>query len=298
MRFSSILGNDQSLDGGAMFGNAPKVLWQRWLTPDSENRVQLSCRALLMETQSQKVLFETGVGAYMEPKLAQRYGLVSHNHVLLDHLSEKGLSDAAISSVVLSHLHFDHAGGLLSAYVEGKAPQLLFPNATYYVGRKAWERACSPHPRDRASFIPELQTLLEDSGRLVLIEEDDSLFFDNVTVNFFVSDGHTPGMLLADIRSKDQRVVFGADLIPGKPWVHLPITMGYDRFPEGLIDEKKELLESLVNQGGWLFFTHDPDSAAARIQKDSVSGRYLAISEQAELSDAALFNSVDLTHTE
>jgi len=276
MKFSSVLGNGQRLDGGAMFGNAPKALWSRWIEADETNRIPLACRALLLEAGEHKVLFETGIGVYMNPKLRDRYGVLSPEHELLLSLEKLDLDHSDITAVVLSHLHFDHAGGLLTPWQEGKDPELLFPNATFFAGRLAWDRAVDPHPRDRASFIPELEGLLRTSERLVLVEQGDVLNFGPAMVSFWLSEGHTPGMLLADIRGEGQRVVFGADLIPGKPWVHLPITMGYDRFPERLIDEKRELLNSLVADGGWLFFTHDAAVATASIQHDTQRDRFSA----------------------
>ena len=165
MEFWSLIGNSQRLDGGAMFGNAPKALWSRWITPDAENRIPLACRCLLVkDLEGRNVLFETGIGAFFEPALRERYGVVEDRHVLLDSLAEAGLTHEDIDVVVLSHLHFDHAGGLLAAWEAGQAPRLLFPKATYLVGAEHWRRAMQPHPRDRASFVPELQSLLEASG--------------------------------------------------------------------------------------------------------------------------------------
>ena len=167
MKAWSIDGNTQRLDGGAMFGNVPRPMWERWVTPDAENRIPLACRALLVELDDgRRVLFETGIGAFFDPKLRQRFGVLEDRHVLLDSLAALGLSDADIDIVVLSHLHFDHAGGLLAAWQDAQAPRLLFPQARFIVGRDHWERAQAPHPRDRASFIPELNALLQASGRL------------------------------------------------------------------------------------------------------------------------------------
>ena len=266
-RFSSILGNSQKLDGGAMFGNAPKALWQRWIPADELNRIDLSCRCLLIQDGEKNILFETGIGAFFSPKLQQRFGVVEKEHMLLKNLEHMGLSHADIDVVVLSHLHFDHAGGLLESYQESKTPDLLFPNATFITSKEAFHRACNPHARDKASFIPHLQEQLQDSGRLVLVEEESCPVL-GPDYRFVYSNGHTPGLLCTEIQTPLGPILFGADLIPGSTWVHIPITMGYDRFPELLIDEKTQILQSLLRRSGYIFFTHDHKVALARITQD------------------------------
>jgi glyoxylase-like metal-dependent hydrolase (beta-lactamase superfamily II) len=271
----SILGNSQRLDGGAMFGNAPKPMWEKWIAPDELNRIPLACRTMLIEEEGgRRILFETGIGAFFPPKLRERFGVQESEHMLLKGLHAIGLSDADIDVVVLSHLHFDHSGGLLAAYREGTQAQLLFPKASFVVGDEAWQRAVDPHPRDRASFIEELQPMLEASGRLELVrgERSDVLGPD---YRMHRSHGHTPGLMLSEVPSESGPIVFAADLIPGRPWVHLPITMGYDRFPEQLIDEKRSLLSDLVSRNGRLFFTHDPEVALSRVARDE-KGKFSA----------------------
>jgi glyoxylase-like metal-dependent hydrolase (beta-lactamase superfamily II) len=272
----SIRGNSQRLDGGAMFGNAPRPVWERWIAPDERNRIPLACRAMLVreldEGRARWILFEAGIGAFFEPKLKDRFGVVESEHVLLRSLENVGVSPDDVSAVVLSHLHFDHVGGLLTAYEEGRAPELVFRNARFVVGAQAWERAVKPHARDRASFIPELIALLEQSGRLELVHGATSSTLGEA-YTLHRSDGHTPGLMLAEVPSSDGAVVFAADLIPGRPWVHLPITMGYDRYPERLIDEKSALLTDLVARRGRLFFTHDPECALSRVARDA-AGRF------------------------
>lgn len=279
-RLTSLLGNSQRLDGGAMFGNAPKALWTRWAAPDDDNRIPLACRCLLIEEEGRRILCETGIGAFFEPRLRERFGVVDDGHVLLGALAARGLSEDDIDVVVLSHLHFDHAGGLLSAW-DGSPPRLHFPRATYVVGAAAWARARAPHARDRASFVPELHALLEGSGRMEVVHGSTSTTL-GPAFRLHLSDGHTPGLMLLEVPMPGGPVVFAGDLIPGVPWVHVPITMGYDRFPELLIDEKERFLTDLEARGGRIFYTHDPETALSGVTRDD-RGRFRAASPLASL---------------
>jgi hypothetical protein len=142
---TAVLGNGQRLDGGAMFGNAPRAVWEKWIRPDDLGRIPLSCRAMLVEIDGRLLLCETGIGAFFEPKMASRYGVYEERHVLLDSLKAIGVSEADIDFVILSHLHFDHAGGLLPSRQSQQSglTDLMFPRAKYVVGSVAFD--CTPN---------------------------------------------------------------------------------------------------------------------------------------------------------
>lgn len=272
-KLTSIIGNSQKLDGGAMFGHVPKAVWSKWLGPDEKNRITLACRALLIQEEKRNILLETGIGAFFEPALRSRYGVEEPEHVLLQSLANVGLSHHDIDMVVLSHLHFDHAGGLLSEWKAGQSQTLLFPNAKYIVSQTGWERALHPHIRDKTSFVPHLNQLLLASNRLEIIDSNKSSLLGK-DYEFLFSDGHTPGLMhtVVHVENEDP-VIFASDLIPGTPWVHLPVTMGYDRAPELLIDEKRKLLDYAIQHKARLFYTHDPEVAMSYVKCDE-AGKY------------------------
>lgn len=284
MQLFSLPCNSYRLDGGAMFGNAPKALWERWMPADEENRIALATRALLVLTGKETILFEAGIGAYLDPKFRARFGVQGAENVLLESLAAHNVTPADVTHIFISHLHFDHAGGLLSAWQEGREPELLFPKALYHVGQAAWERATHPHPRDRASFIPALHRQMEASGRLKLVDPSQVLSFHDLELHFFPSEGHTPGLLCADLRFGGSRLVFPSDLVPGSAWLHLPISMGYDRFPERLIDEKRTLLTSLAEEDAWIYYVHDPLHAASKVKWDDDHQTFVPMDARQDLA--------------
>ena len=237
---------------------------------DTQNRIDLACRALLIrDDDGRLILLETGIGAFFEPKLSKIW-VTSDTHVLLENLGALNVSPDEIDIVVLSHLHFD-VGGLLTPWSADSPYSLCFPKAQFLVSEEGWARAVKPHYRDRASFIPELNQLLLDSGRLEAVKGASSEILGPRLDSLF--RGHTPGLMLCGADTAIGPIVFAGDLIPGVSWVHLPITMGYARFPERLIDEKDSLLTDLVGRGGHLFFTHDPQIALGKVVRNE-KGRF------------------------
>lgn len=272
MIITEIQGNRFKLDGGALFGNCPRALWQRWYTPDEQNCVEVTGRALLVQVDGQRILLEAGIGVYMEPHLRDRYGVSEDRHMLLEHLRVHGLDHTDIDVIIISHLHFDHSGGLLTAWQADKQNELLFPKARFLVSRPVWQRATNPHPRDRGSYIELLGELLEGSGRLEFVDCAHHPGLPNAFSFQFV-DGHTPGMIITELDLPEGPLLFAADLIPGMPWMHLPITMGYDRYPELVVNEKRAVLEDLLARSGSIFFVHDPSVAIAKVARET-GGKY------------------------
>jgi len=271
VQISSVEGNRQWLDGGAMFGNVPRAVWAGWVPPDERGRIELACRSMLVEVDGLKILAETGIGAFFDAKFAERFGVFEREHKLLNNLKALGLKHEDITHVILSHLHFDHAGGLLPTWAEINAGNdaLLFPNAKYVVSEEGFARAMRPHARDRASFISHLQDKLIKSGRLVVIPKGRVQSGIHDCVTFAYSDGHTPGQMHTMVKGAARSIWFCGDLVPGRAWAHLPVSMGYDRFPELVIDEKTKLYRQVAQKDWISFFTHDHRVAAATLGFDS-----------------------------
>ncbi|MBW1855895.1 MAG: MBL fold metallo-hydrolase [Deltaproteobacteria bacterium] len=272
MECFSIEGNRQWLDGGAMFGNAPKTLWMQWIKSDSQNRIPLACRSLVIKRERLTLLFEAGIGFYMEPKLSSRYGVEGDTALLLKNLKNAGIAEEDINYVILSHLHFDHAGGMVPEWPEiNKADwSPHFPNATYIVGKDQYERSLSPHHRDQASYIPGLAEKLKESGRLILLDSEKPELEDlKGRISFLYAHGHTPGLMNSIIQGEKETIFFASDMVPGTPWVNLHIVMGYDRYPEQTVNEKKMLMERAVAERWLLFYTHDPHTVASRVRLNS-----------------------------
>ena len=279
---SAVEGNGQYLDGGSMFGSVPRALWERWHPCDKLGRIKLATRALLIVCDDLVLLCEAGIGNFFPAKLADRFGVSEmHHNRLLTSLDGLGVAPRDIDYVILSHLHFDHVGGLLN-----NDGELNFPRARYVVSKDALARAKSPHVRDRASFIADLPDKLEDSGRLLIVTGQQIPEIPTTRLHFTFSDGHTPGQMHAIIHGQHQTLFFAGDLIPGTSWIHLPITMGFDRFPEQIVNEKQQIYQQVVDEQWLVFYTHDPKTVASYIKHDQ--NKYQATTELNELRNYQL----------
>lgn len=250
------------LDGGAMFGTVPKVLWEKTNPPDESNRIGMSLRSLLVEDGERRILVDAGVGgAVFGPKEMEMYAVRN---------AGTGVDPASVTDVVLTHLHFDHAGGVVTNGPDG-VPGLTFPKARHWLQRRNLENAKAPNDRERASYLKQTWQVLEASGCLSLVDGAAEILPEIFTVP---SEGHTAGMQLVRVGQGPGSVVYCADLIPLVPHVRVPYTMGYDICPGRLIEEKRRLLDEAEREGWLLFFEHDPEVAACRLSREK--GRVVA----------------------
>ena len=260
-KLSIIESGSFGLDGGAMFGIIPKPLWQKTNLADDVNRVRLATRNLLLESDSKKILIDTGMGDKWDDKSRNIYA-VDEKLSMDSALSGKGLKSDEITDVILTHLHFDHTGGS-TIKVSGKL-QPAFPNAKYYVQKQNFEWAVNPSDRDKGSYIKENFQPLMEEGVLHLIDGNKN--FDD-EIEFFVINGHTFGQQMVKISDGNNTFLFCSDLIPFYSHIPLHYIMGYDLQPLVTLQEKKKYLKIAVEENWKLFFGHDPEIAFATVKK-------------------------------
>ena len=265
------------LDGGAMFGTVPKALWSKSNPPDENNRISMEARALLLKSKNpnnphKNILIDTGNGSdfvakYGEKlgsKFSQMYAFDESGPNLLSSLKKHGVSSEQITDVILTHLHFDHAGGATREW-QGKI-QATFPNAKYYIQKSNLETAQAPNKRERASyFAANFQPLLENN-QLHIVDGEKENLLPNISV--VVSNGHTTGHQCVIVEDEKQRLVYCGDVIPTSSHVRSAWVMGYDLNPLQIMQEKAELLRLSQNKKTYYYFEHDPDCDMATVAVD------------------------------
>lgn len=251
-----------ALDGGAMFGVVPKLLWERLAPPDGRNRIRLALRAWLVWGAGPVVLIDAGAGDKLDAKAADIYGLDRSRH--LDHaLADAGLANGDIDLVIASHLHFDHAGGFTERSADGRV-RPRFPRARYLVRRGEWEDANAPHERNRASYLPENFRPLAEAGVLDLVDDD----VEPVPgIRLRRTGGHTMHHQIIEITSEGATAVFAADLLPTAAHAPLPYIMGYDLYPMDTLAFKRAFLREAVDREYLILFEHDPEIAAGYLRE-------------------------------
>lgn len=250
------------LDGGAMFGVIPKVLWERTNPADEKNRITLGMRCLLLQSDSKKILIDTGVGDHWDSKISKIYRMDKSESELTRSLNKLGVKHEEITDVILTHMHFDHTGGATKFEKDKMVP--TFPNATYYIQKDHFNWAKNPSDRDKASFFPERFVPLAEEGVLKLIDGNEH--FDDY-IQFIVTNGHTFGHQMIKISDSSNTLLYCGDLMPTASHVPLPYIMGYDLQPLVTLDEKKKYLSEAVEENWKIIFEHDPYITTATITK-------------------------------
>ncbi len=253
MRLYAVETGRFALDGGAMFGVVPWTLWSKLIPPDSKNRILMALRALLIETGPRLILVDNGIGHKYNPKFADIYAIDHATCSLEGSLAKHGFSTADVTDVVLTHLHFDHAGGSTHRDAEGRIHP-TFPHARYFVQKSHWDWAHAPNPRERASFFPENYDVLAETGQLVLLNGETELLSG---VFIRVVHGHTEGQQLVEVHYKSHKILYAADLFPTSAHLPLPYVMAYDVRPLVTFEERARYLPWLVEESVVLFYEHD-----------------------------------------
>jgi glyoxylase-like metal-dependent hydrolase (beta-lactamase superfamily II) len=253
------------LDGGAMFGVVPKVLWDRKAPADERNRIRMGTNCLLIEAGDDLVLVETGIGDKGDEKFADMFGLEPEARRLPESIRDAGFELADVTHVLLSHLHFDHCGWN-TRFADGGELVPTFPQARYWLSRGEVEHGRHPNLRDRASYDPRNWEALFSAGVVELFDEG----CEPVPgVRAVRASGHNADMCIVELAGGAERGVFWADLVPTTAHLPYPWVMGFDLFPVETVANKERWLPR-AREDNWLcFFAHDPDIACARLQEEA-----------------------------
>ena len=268
------------LDGGAMFGVVPRVIWERVCPPDEFNRIRLQMNCLFIETPDEKILIETGIGEKWSEKEIKRYGIFREKPFAQSLFEKTGCKPEDITIVVNTHLHFDHAGGntvrsgewgVESGESKGGNPHVSkgeiipqFPNARYFVSKNEFEQAEYPHERHRASYLRENWACLIESGQLEL-KPDNNEVVEGLTME--TVRGHSETMQCVRLNRCGETLYSFADLIPTRHHLPLAWVMGYDLYPVETLEAKKRLLPQALAENWLCFFYHDLDSPLCRLSE-------------------------------
>ena len=280
MKLYTINTGNFKLDGGAMFGVVPKVIWNKLNPADENNLCPWAMRCMLIEDDNKLILIDNGVGDKQDEKFFGHYHL--HGNASLEKsLKQLGFHHSDITDVVLTHLHFDHCGGSITREDNKLIP--AFPKAHYWSNERHWQWATEPNDREKASFLKENILPIKESGQLQMVripQTGNAYFTDSISMRYV--HGHTDAMMLPQITYKGKTIVFMADLIPAVAHLHVPYVMAYDMFPLTSLLEKKSFLQEALEKEYILFFEHDPVHECCTLQQTE---RGIRMKETFKLSD-------------
>ncbi|HTF57813.1 MAG TPA: MBL fold metallo-hydrolase [Planctomycetota bacterium] len=254
------------LDGGAMFGIVPKVAWEKVAPADEKNRITLSLTNLLIRAHGNNILVDTGIGTKHDPKFVEMYAVV-HPPTTPESLAKIDVKPEDVNFVVLSHLHFDHAGGATVLRNGEIVP--TYPNATYIIQEGMWREAQESNPRTKGSYIPDDFLPLQKAGRVKLIKGDYEIV---PGVRCVLTGGHVKHHQVVRMESRGEKAIYWADLLPTSAHIKPAWVMGYDLYPHEVASLKQQLVAEAMRERWVNVFEHDPNVAMARISDDRKGG--------------------------
>jgi glyoxylase-like metal-dependent hydrolase (beta-lactamase superfamily II) len=273
----SVETSEFGLDGGAMFGIIPKPVWEKKVSADELNRVNMVTRSLLLVSDEKKILIDTGNGTKWEEKYKQIYDINTDQYNIEKSLGKYGFSSEQITDVICTHMHFDHIGG--NTKIKSGEVVPTFPNAKYWISEENWKLANHPSQKDAGSFIEHDWKVLAENQMIEIIDGREP-FIEGVET--IVTHGHTPGLLHPIVSDGSNKLFYGADIFPMVAHIPIPWVMAYDVQPVVTMEEKQKLLQKMEREDWILFFEHDPHIQACTVHKD---GKHYKLNKEIKISD-------------
>ena len=273
----SVETSEFGLDGGAMFGIIPKPVWEKKVSADELNRVNMVTRSLLLVSDEKKILIDTGNGTKWEEKYKQIYDINTDQYNIEKSLGKYGFSSEQITDVICTHMHFDHIGG--NTKIKSGEVVPTFPNAKYWISEENWKLANHPSQKDAGSFIEHDWKVLAENQMIEIIDGREP-FIEGIDT--IVTHGHTPGLLHPIVSDGSNKLFYGADIFPMVAHIPIPWVMAYDVQPVVTMEEKQKLLQKMEREDWILFFEHDPHIQACTVHKD---GKHYKLNKRIQISD-------------
>ena len=273
----SVETSEFGLDGGAMFGIIPKPVWEKKVSADELNRVNMVTRSLLLVSDEKKILIDTGNGTKWEEKYKKIYDINTDQYNIEKSLGKYGFSSEQITDVICTHMHFDHIGG--NTKIKSGEVVPTFPNAKYWISEENWKLANHPSQKDAGSFVEHDWKVLAENQMIEIIDGREP-FIEGIET--FVTHGHTPGLLHPIVSDGSNKLFYGADIFPMVAHIPIPWVMAYDVQPVVTMEEKQKLLQKMEREDWILFFEHDPHIQACTVHKD---GKHYKLNKEIKISD-------------
>lgn len=248
------------LDGGAMFGAVPKVLWSRKVESDERNRIEMGLNAILVRTPHGNVLLDTGIGNKLSPKQVDMFNR-THVPTLKQSLAARGLAPEDVHHVVLSHCDFDHLGGAVERYEDG-ALGPAFPHAKVHIHATEWQDLTHPNARAKGTYLPENWQTLDEAGVVVLHDDASGEIVPGLRMTH--TGGHTRGHVVVEVESRGEGAVYMGDLMPTRHHLNPLWVMAYDNYPTESIAQREHWLATIRERGWWLLYYHEVSLGAGK----------------------------------